>query len=46
VIALVGQMIELQATTLQEIAPILTPEQRDAMAKMSPRGHRPRPAQG
>jgi len=46
VTALVGQMTELQATTLQEIAPILTPEQRDAMAKMSPRGHRPRPAQG
>jgi Spy/CpxP family protein refolding chaperone len=48
VAALVGQMTELHATTLQEIAPILTPEQRDAMAKMSPRGHRhrgPRPAQ-
>ena len=43
-------MTELQATTLQEIAPILTPEQRDAMAKMSPGGHHrhrgPRPAQG
>ena len=39
VTALVGQMTELQATTLQEIAPILTPEQREAMAKMSPRGH-------
>jgi Spy/CpxP family protein refolding chaperone len=50
VTALVGQMTELHATTLQEIAPILTPEQRDAMAKMSARGayrHRgPRPAQG
>jgi len=50
VTALVGQMTELQATTLQEIAPILTPEQRDAMAKMSPGGHHryhgPRPAQG
>ena len=50
VTALVGQMTELQATTLQEIAPILTPEQREAMAKMSPGGyhrHRgPRPAQG
>jgi Spy/CpxP family protein refolding chaperone len=49
VTALVGQMTELHATTLQEIAPILTPEQRDAMAKMSPRGYRhrgPRPAQG
>ena len=39
VTALVGQMTELQATKLQEIAPILTPEQRDAMAKTSPRGH-------
>jgi Spy/CpxP family protein refolding chaperone len=39
VTALVGQMTELQATTLQEIAPILTPEQRDAMGRMSPRGH-------
>jgi Spy/CpxP family protein refolding chaperone len=38
VTALVGQMTELHATTLQEIAPILTPEQRDAMAKMSPAG--------
>jgi Spy/CpxP family protein refolding chaperone len=38
VTALVGQMTELHATTLQEIAPILTPEQRDAMAKMSPGG--------
>ena len=50
VTALVGQMTELHATTLQEIAPILTPEQRDAMAKMSPRAHYrhrgPRPAQG
>jgi Spy/CpxP family protein refolding chaperone len=50
VTALVGQMTELQATTLQEIAPILTPEQREAMAKMSPRGHHrhrgARPAQG
>ena len=50
VTALVGQMTELHATTLQEIAPILTPEQRDAMAKMHPRGHYrhhgPRPAQG
>ena len=49
VAALVGQMTELHATTLQEIAPILTPEQRDAMAKMSPRGHHwhrgPRPTQ-
>jgi Spy/CpxP family protein refolding chaperone len=50
VTALVGQMTELHATTLQEIAPILTPEQRDAMAKMNPRGHYrhhgSRPAQG
>jgi len=50
VTALVGQMTELHATTLQEIAPILTPEQRDAMAKMNLRGHYrhhgPRPAQG
>ena len=48
VTALVGQMTELRATTLQEIAPILTPEQRDAMAKMSPREHRhrgPRPTE-
>ena len=45
--AIVGQMTELRATTLQEIAPILSPEQRDAMAKMSPRNfHRhPRPTQ-
>ena len=43
VTALVGQMTELHATTLQEIAPILTPEQRDAAAKVSPRGpHRHR----
>ena len=50
VTTLVGQMTELHATTLQEIAPILTPEQRDAMAKMGPRDHYrhrgPRPAQG
>lgn len=39
VTALLGQMTELRATTLQEIAPILSPEQRDAMVKMSPRGH-------
>ena len=49
VTALVGQMTELHATTLQEIAPILTPEQRDAMAKTSPRDHHrhrgPRPAE-
>jgi Spy/CpxP family protein refolding chaperone len=48
VTALVGQMTELRATTLQEIAPILTPEQREAMAKMNPREHRhrgPRPTQ-
>jgi Spy/CpxP family protein refolding chaperone len=48
VTALVGQMTELHAKTLQEIAPILTPEQRNAMASMSPGGsHRyrgPRPA--
>ena len=48
--ALAGQMTELRATTLQEIAPILTPEQRDAMAKMNLRGphrhHTPRPTQG
>jgi Spy/CpxP family protein refolding chaperone len=49
VTALVGQMTELHATMLQEIAPILTPEQREAMARMSPRGHRhhrAHPAQG
>ncbi len=48
VAALLAQMTELRATTLQEIAPILSPEQRDAMAKMSPRGHwhrGPRPTQ-
>jgi Spy/CpxP family protein refolding chaperone len=49
---LYGQMTELRATTLQEISPILTQEQRDAMAKMSPMGphghwhHGPRPSQG
>jgi len=49
VTALIGQMTELRATTLQEIAPILTPEQRDAMAQMPPRGHwhhGSRPTQG
>src|SRR5262245_18019843 len=49
VTALLGQMTELRAATLQEIAPLLKPEQRDAMAKMSPYGrwHRgPRPTQG
>src|SRR5262245_22108060 len=48
VTTLLGQMTELRATTLQEIAPILSPEQRDAMAKMGPRGHwhrGPRPTQ-
>jgi len=47
VATLAGQMTELRATTLQEIAPILSPEQRDAMAKMTPRSFHPhhRPAQ-
>jgi Spy/CpxP family protein refolding chaperone len=49
VTTLVGQMTELQASTLQEISPLLTPEQREAMAKMSPGKHRhhkgPRPTQ-
>lgn len=40
VASLVAQMAELHATTLQEIAPLLTPEQREAMAKMGDRGHR------
>jgi Spy/CpxP family protein refolding chaperone len=44
VTALVGQMTELHATTLQEIAPILTPEQRNAMASMSLGGSRYRGA--
>ena len=39
VASIVGQMTELRATTLQEIAPLLTPEQRDAMTKMTYRGH-------
>jgi Spy/CpxP family protein refolding chaperone len=46
---LVGQIAELRATTLQEIAPILNQEQRDAIAKMGPRLHRhraPHPPQG
>lgn len=37
--SIVGQMTELRATTLQEIAPLLTPEQRETMAKMTYRGH-------
>jgi Spy/CpxP family protein refolding chaperone len=48
VTALVGQMTELRAATLQEISPILTPEQREAMTKMDleHRHHRgPRPTQ-
>ena len=40
VTTLVGQMTELHASTLQEISPLLTPEQREAMAKMSPAMHR------
>jgi Spy/CpxP family protein refolding chaperone len=40
VTTLVGQMTELHASTLQEISPILTPEQREAMAKMSQERHR------
>jgi Spy/CpxP family protein refolding chaperone len=47
--ALLGQLTELRATTLQEMSPILTPEQREAMATMEMRGHRhrgPRPAEG
>jgi Spy/CpxP family protein refolding chaperone len=39
VAALLSQMTELRATTLAEIAPILTPEQRDALAKMGDRSH-------
>ena len=49
VAALLGQITELHATTLSEIAPILSPEQRDAMAKLGPRGHwhrGPRPSEG
>ena len=49
VTTLVGQMTELHATTLQEISPLLTSEQREAMAKMNPgkyHHHRgPRPTQ-
>jgi len=47
--SLVGQIAELRATTLQEIAPLLNQEQRDAVAKMGPRLYRqraPHPAQG
>jgi len=40
VTTLVGQMTELHASTLQEISPILTPEQREAMAKISHGKHR------
>jgi hypothetical protein len=46
---LVGQIAELRATTLQEIAPILNQEQRDAIAKLGPRLYRhraPPPPQG
>lgn len=39
VAALLAQMTELRANTLAEIAPILTPEQRDALAKMGEHGH-------
>ena len=49
VAALMGQMTELRAATLQEISPILTPEQREAMAKVKMGGHwhrGPRPTQG
>jgi Spy/CpxP family protein refolding chaperone len=51
VTALLGQLTELRATTLQEMSPILTPEQRETMAKMKTnmRGHRhrgPRPTEG
>jgi len=49
VTTLLGQMTELRTATLQEISPILTPEQREAMAKMGSLGrwHRgPRPTQG
>ena len=45
---LLAQLTELRATTLQEISPILTPEQRTAMAQMGARGHwhrNPRPTQ-
>jgi Spy/CpxP family protein refolding chaperone len=51
VTALVAQMTEMHASTLQEISPLLTPEQREAMAKMSHERHRhhhhrgPRPTQ-
>jgi Spy/CpxP family protein refolding chaperone len=49
VTTLLGQMTQLRATTLQEMSPILTQQQRDAMAKFSPHGHwhrGPRPTQG
>jgi Spy/CpxP family protein refolding chaperone len=49
VTALLGQITELRATTLQEMSPILTPEQREAMAKIKRHGHwrrGPRPTEG
>lgn len=51
VAGLLAQTIQLRTTTLQEIAPILTPEQRDKMAQMNPHGgwrhhHGPPPTQG
>jgi Spy/CpxP family protein refolding chaperone len=49
VAGLLSQGVEMRAATLQEIAPILTAEQRDQLSKMSPRGHwrhGPRPTQG
>jgi Spy/CpxP family protein refolding chaperone len=39
VAALLAQRVELRTTTLQEIAPILTPEQREQMAQGGSRGH-------
>jgi Spy/CpxP family protein refolding chaperone len=39
VAALLAQSVELRTTILQEMSPILTPEQRQQLATMSPRGH-------
>ncbi|MBI1735018.1 MAG: Spy/CpxP family protein refolding chaperone [Candidatus Rokubacteria bacterium] len=36
---LLGQMVQQRTKSLQEIAPILTPEQREKMAQGGPRGH-------
>jgi len=39
VAGLLGQGVEMRAATLQEMAPILTADQRDQLSKMAPGGH-------